>query len=221
MYVILLGLPGAGKGTQAARLSETMGFAHITTGELFRENIRRGTALGEQARPYVEKGLLVPDEITVGMLLERIAQPDCARGCLLDGYPRNLEQARALDEALAREGKAIDRVAYIGVPTEELVRRLAGRWTCRQCGAVYHETSRPPARAGVCDECGGGLYQREDDRPDVVRTRLEVNLAQLEPLLAYYGDQGKLVEVDGQQEIDGVGRDLAAVLERSGSAECP
>ncbi|HEU4758870.1 MAG TPA: adenylate kinase [Dehalococcoidia bacterium] len=213
--MILLGLPGAGKGTQAARLSETIGFAHITTGELFRENVRQGTELGEKARPYVERGLLVPDEITVGMLLERIAKPDCAGGALLDGYPRNLEQARALDAALSRRGAAIDRVVYIEVPTDELVRRLAGRWTCPQCGAVYHETSNPPARAGVCDSCGARLYQREDDRPEVVRTRLEVNLAQLEPLLRYYGEQGKLVEVEGQQGIEGVSRDLAAVLERT------
>ncbi len=214
MYVILLGLPGAGKGTQAARLSEKVGYAHITTGELFRENMRKGTELGEKARPYVEKGLLVPDEITIAMLLERISQPDCAGGCILDGYPRNLDQAEALDKALARQGAAIDRVVYVKVPTQELVRRLAGRWNCPQCGAVYHETSRPPEKPGVCDECGAQLYQREDDRPDVVRTRLDVNLAQLQPLLKYYGGRCKLVEVDGQRDVEDVSRETAAVLER-------
>ena len=212
MYLILLGLPGAGKGTQAERLTKTKGIAHITTGELFRENIRRGTALGEKARPYVEGGLLVPNEITIGMLLDRIAQPDCRRGCLLDGFPRNLEQARALDQALAEREAAIDRVAYIEVPTEELVERLAGRWQCRQCGAVYNENASPPRTPGACDNCGGELYQREDDRPDVVRTRLEVNLAQLEPLLQHYRDQGKLVQVDGASGVADVARDLAAAV---------
>ena len=212
MYVILLGLPGAGKGTQAARLTETTGLAHITSGELFRENIRLGTELGKAAKPYLEKGLLVPDEMTVGMLLERISQPDCARGCMLDGFPRNLEQARALDEALAQRGTAIDRVVYIRVSTDELVHRLAGRWSCPQCGAVYHQSGRPARVAGICDNCGAQLYQREDDRPEVVRTRLEVNLAQLEPLLEYYREKGKLIEIDGEREVEAVGEDLTAML---------
>ena len=212
MYVILLGLPGAGKGTQAARLTKTIRLPHITTGELFRENIRLGTELGKEAQPYVEKGLLVPDEVTIGLLIERISNPDCARGFMLDGFPRNLEQASALDQALAGRGRAIDRAVYIRVSTDELVRRLAGRWTCPQCGAVYHESSRPPTTAAVCDNCGARLYQREDDRPEVVRTRLEVNLAQLEPLLHYYRDKGKLVEIDGERDLEAVGEDLAAVL---------
>ena len=212
MYLILLGLPGAGKGTQAARLTKTTGLVHITSGELFRENIRLATELGRKARPYVEEGLLVPDDLTIGMLLERISQPDCARGCMLDGFPRNLEQARALDEALARRGVAIDRVVYIEASTDELVRRLTGRWSCPQCGAVYHERSQPPREAGVCDRCGARLYQREDDRPEVVRTRLEVNLAQLEPLLEYYRQKGKLVEIDGERDAEAVGEELTAVL---------
>ena len=212
MYLILLGLPGAGKGTQAARLTGPMGLAHITTGDLFRENIRRETELGKKAQPYVESGLLVPDELTIGMLLERISQPDCARGCMLDGFPRNLEQAQALDGALGRWEKAIDKTAYIKVSTDELVRRLGGRWNCRGCTEVYHESSRPPKVAGLCDNCGEQLYQRGDDRPEVVRTRLEVNLTQLEPLLQYYRQQGKLVEIDGEQEMDAVGEQLKAAL---------
>lgn len=212
MHVILLGLPGAGKGTQASRLSTGLGLAHITTGELFRENIRLGTDLGKTAKPYVEGGRLAPDEITIGMLLDRIAKPDTQRGFMLDGFPRNTEQARALDKALAGQEKRIDKAAYIRVDTGELVRRLAGRWSCPKCGAVYHETSQPPRTAGVCDNCGAQLYQREDDKPEVVRTRLEVNLAQLEPLLSYYREQEKLVEVDGQRTPEAVSEELEKVL---------
>ena len=212
MYLILLGLPGAGKGTQAVTICEEASLVHITTGELFRENIRQQTELGCKAQPFVEKGLLVPDELTVGMLLDRIARPDAAQGFALDGFPRNLDQAKALDDALARQDKTIDKAIYIKVPTEELVRRLSGRWNCRQCGAVYHEQSMPPKQEGVCDRCGGQLYQREDDRPDVVRTRLDVNLKQTEPLLEHYRRDGKLVEVDGGGEVDQVkGRVLEAM----------
>jgi adenylate kinase len=212
LYLILLGLPGAGKGTQAARICQETGLLHITTGELFRENIRQETDLGRKAKPFVEQGLLVPDELTVGMLLDRIARPDAAQGFALDGFPRNLDQAKALDDALAREGKAIDKTIYIKVATEELVRRLSGRWNCRQCGEVYHEQSMPPKQQGVCDHCGGQLYQREDDRPDVVRTRLDVNLKQTEPLLEHYRRDGKLVEVDGGLDVDQVkGQMLAAM----------
>jgi len=212
--LILLGLPGAGKGTQAALISEATGMAHITSGGLFRENISNQTPLGRQVQPYVENGLLVPDELTIGMLLERIAQPDAAAGFILDGFPRNVEQARALDEALAGQGKAIDRALYVAVPAEELVRRLSGRWSCRQCGAVYHEQSMPPKSAGVCDRCGGALYQREDDRPDVVRTRLEINLKETEPLLEYYRRAGKLVEVDGGLAVEQVRDRLLAAAGR-------
>jgi adenylate kinase len=213
VYVILLGLPGAGKGTQAALLQEATGLPHITTGELFRENIRLGTDLGKKAQPYVESGRLVPDEITIGMLLDRIAQPDCDDGCMLDGYPRNVEQARALDEALAKSEKRIDRAINIRVSTDELVRRLAGRWSCPKCGAVYHETNQPPKTSGVCDNCGSQLYQREDDKPEVVRTRLEVNLKNLESLLDHYRAQGKLCEADGEAGVDEVTRAVRGCLE--------
>ena len=206
MFVIFLGLPGAGKGTQAARLASQTGLVHVTTGEIFRENIRNETDLGKKAKPFVESGRLVPDEITIGMLLDRISQPDCADGCLLDGFPRNTSQAAALDEALSAQGRAIDKVVYIKVDEEELVRRLAGRWSCPGCGAVYHETSEPPKEAGICDSCSSKLRQREDDRPEIVVTRLKVNMEQLEPMLDFYRAQNKVSEVDG-------GRDAAVITE--------
>ena len=212
MYVILLGLPGAGKGTQAALLAGETGLVHITTGGLFRENIKSGTPLGKRVQPFVESGRLVPDEVTIGMLLERISQPDGVNGFMLDGFPRTLEQARALDEALIADGKRIDRAIYISVATEELVRRLAGRWNCPQCAAIYHETNHPPKTAGVCDKCGSQLYQREDDKPEAVRTRLEANLKNLEPLLDYYREQGKLCEADGENDVEAVTRAVRACL---------
>ncbi len=214
MYLILLGLPGAGKGTQAAGISQNTGLAHITSGGLFRENIHEGTELGRKAQPFVERGVLVPDELTIGMLLDRIAQPDARLGFVLDGFPRNVDQAKALDEALAQRGKEIDKVLYIKVSAEELVRRLEGRWNCSQCGAVYHDQSVPPRRSGVCDSCGGDLSQREDDRPDVVRTRLEVNLKEEQPLLEYYRGEGKLSEVDGGLEVEEVNARLLAAMGR-------
>lgn len=214
MYLILLGLPGAGKGTQAALLSQDMGIAHITSGGLFRENIRRQTELGRKVQPILDQGLLVPDELTVSMVLDRIAQPDAGQGFVLDGFPRNVDQARALDKALAREGKSIEKVIYIKVSTDELVRRLAGRWNCPKCEAVYHELSMPPKKSGVCDSCGSELHQREDDRPDVVRTRLEVNLKETKPLLEYYGADGKLTEVNGDMEVKQVQGKLLAAMSR-------
>ena len=188
--------------------------AHITSGGLFRENIRRQTELGSKVQPILDRGLLVPDELTVSMVLDRIAQPDARRGFVLDGFPRNVDQARALDEALAREGKSIDKAIYIKVSTDELVRRLAGRWNCSQCGAVYHELNMPPKKSGVCDSCGSELHQREDDKPDVVRTRLEVNLKETKPLLEYYGADGKLAEVNGDMEVKQVKEKLLAAMSR-------
>jgi adenylate kinase len=215
MFLILLGPPGAGKGTQAALLAETSHLAHIATGDMFREAMRSGSELGQQAKAYYDRGELVPDELTIKMLLERLAQPDCAGGCLLDGFPRNLEQAKALDAALTQRSQAVDRVAYIRVGEEELVQRLGGRWTCRGCGAVYHERYSPPAVAGRCDQCGGELYQRSDDQPDTVRRRLTVYFRDTAPLVEYYRQGGKLVEVDGGQEIEAVSRALKEALEPS------
>jgi adenylate kinase len=189
-----------------------MRLPHITTGELFREDIRQGTELGMKAKPYYDAGQLVPDELTIGMLLQRLSEDNCAQGCLLDGFPRNLEQAQALGQALAQQGRDIGKVAYIDVPVPELLARLAGRWTCRQCGAVYHQRNSPPRQAVVCDRCGGELYQRDDDRPEAAQTRLEVYFRNTEPLIDYYRKQGRLVEINGEQDVGAVGRDLLASL---------
>jgi len=213
VFVVLLGLPGAGKGTQAARLKEGLGLPHITTGDLFRENIAAGTDLGKKVKPYYDAGDLVPNELTIGMLLDRISEPDCANGCLFDGFPRNVEQASALDQALAAAGKQIDRAAYIEVAEDELVRRLSGRWLCPKCAAVYHEVSAPPSKAGVCDKCGSELTQRSDDKPDVVRNRLKVNTGNMQSLVDYYAGQGKLTTVDGGRDADAVATDLRKALE--------
>jgi adenylate kinase len=213
LYIILFGPPGAGKGTQAAILAEKTGFVHITTGELFREAIRQETELGKQAKPYYDRGQLVPDQLTIAMLLERLSEGDCARGCLLDGFPRTPEQATALDEALAHEGKAIDKVLYIQVPDDELLSRLSGRWNCRQCGSVYHQRFQPPRQAGRCDQCGGELYQREDDTPETARRRLGVYFRQTAPLIDYYQARGKLAEVDGDKAVEEVAEHLLAAIE--------
>ncbi len=215
MYIILFGAPGVGKGTQAVVLAEKTGLVHITTGELFREAIRQETDLGKQAKVYYDQGQLVPDHLTIAMLLERLSQGDCAGGCILDGFPRTLEQAAALDEALAREGKVIDKVVYIQAPEDELLSRLSGRWSCRQCGSVYHERFQPPREAGRCDQCGGELYQREDDKPETARRRLEVYAEQTVPLIDYYRERGKLLEIDGNKSVGEVAENLLAAVEGS------
>jgi len=211
LILILLGPPGAGKGTQADLVSKQAGVAHVATGDLFRENIRNETELGQQAKVFVESGRLVPDELTVRMLLDRLDRPDTQKGVLLDGFPRTVDQAKALDAALNQRAQAVDKVLYINVGEEEVVRRLAGRWTCRQCGAVYHQVFSPPKQQGVCDKCGGELYQRDDDKPETVRNRLSVFTQQTAPLVDYYRGQGKLLEVNGEQGTEAVGKDLLKV----------
>lgn len=208
LYIVLLGAPGAGKGTQAERLHARLDIPHISSGDLFRDHLSRQTELGKLAKGYMERGELVPDEVTIGMVRERLSRPDCRKGALLDGFPRTVPQAEALDALLAEMGQEIAVVPYIRVSPQVLLERLSGRWTCRQCGAVYHERFNPPKVPRVCDLCGGELYQRPDDTPETQRRRIEVYMEQTAPLIAYYRDRGVLVEIDGEQSVDAVEADL-------------
>ena len=210
MKVILLGPPGAGKGTQALRLAEELGLTRVSSGDLFREHQRNGTELGDLARGYMERGALVPDDVTIKMVMEWIDAPEQARGFVLDGFPRTETQARALDRELGDDG--IDAALYIKVSHEELTRRLDGRLICRDCQTPYHELSSPPGQARVCDRCGGELYQRADDRPEAVRVRIQVYTEETEPLIQYYREQGKLQEVNGEGSIGAVGDALVATV---------
>jgi len=212
MYLILLGAPGAGKGTQADTLVRELKLAHVASGDLFRQALGQGTELGLKAKSYMEKGMLVPDEITIQMVLERLSAPDCKSGAILDGFPRNLNQAEALDRALAGQAEAIDKVVYIRVSEDELVRRLSGRWICRDCQMPYHAADSPPRVWGKCDKCGGELYQRADDIPETVRERLGVYFAETAPLIDSYSRAGKLLEVDGEGDAGEVGRRMLSVL---------
>lgn len=209
MYIVLLGPPGAGKGTQAQRIAAATGLVHISTGDMFREHVRNNTELGQLANQYMSRGELVPDEVTIKMLLERISRGDAAAGAMFDGFPRNVVQAKALDDALAARGARIDRALLITVSDEELVARLGGRWICRNCGRLYHERNDPPKQPGVCDACGGELYQRDDDRPEVVRARLEKQKPPAD-LIEHYRKAGVLREIDGERPLDDV---TAALLE--------
>lgn len=212
MYLILLGAPGAGKGTQAEILVRTFGLAHISTGDLFRENVAKGTDVGRLAKSYIERGALVPDDVTVRMLLERLVCPDTAQGVMFDGFPRTITQARALAKALAAQGKKIDGVVYIKVPDDALIIRLSGRLTCRTCGAVYNSRFSPPKQAGVCDRDGGELYQRPDDDVDTVCKRLDTYFKQTSPLIKHYAAKGLLIEVEGDQDAELVGADIIAAV---------
>jgi len=214
VYIIFLGAPGTGKGTQAAIVAQELNLAHIASGDLFRQALERGTELAIQAKSYMEKGMLVPDEITIRMVLERMSAPDCEAGVIFDGFPRNLQQAEALDKALAQQAKAVDKVVYIKVSEEELLKRLSGRWICRQCQAPYHTINSPPKVWGKCDKCGGELYQRPDDTAQTVKKRLQVYFAQTAPLIDYYAQSGKLLEVDGEESIDEVRRRILVALHR-------
>ena len=216
MYIIFLGAPGAGKGTQAAAVAQELNLVHIASGDLFRQALERGTELGIQAKSYMERGELVPNEITIRMVLERMSAPDCEHGAILDGFPRNMEQAKALDKALGEQNKAIDKVVYIKVSEEELLRRLSGRWICRSCQTPYNAIDSPPKVWGKCDKCGDELYQRPDDAEEAVRKRLEVYFAQTTPLIDYYARAGKLLEVNGEGGVGEVGRRIILALQREG-----
>jgi adenylate kinase len=216
MYIILLGAPGAGKGTQAVMMTEKLGLVQVASGDLFRKAMAEQTELGKKAQVYMDKGQLVPDEITIKMVLERLAAPDVRQGAILDGFPRNLEQAKALDRAMADESKAIDKVVYIKVSEAELLKRLGGRWICRQCQAPYHEADSPPKVKGRCDRCGGELYQRDDDKPETVKKRLKVYFDETSPLIDYYRRAGKLLEINGEGSVDTVNQKVLAALRGEG-----
>lgn len=211
-YVVLLGPPGAGKGTQAKIISETYGLPHISSGDIFREHLKGQTDLGKLADRYMSRGELVPDDVTIAMIRERLARPDCAQGALLDGFPRTPAQAEALSDMLETFNSKVDAVPYINVPPEVLIERLGGRWVCRANGHVFHEKNNPPKEPGRCDIDGSELYQREDDKPATVARRIRVYLEQTEPLIAYYRQRGLLVEIDGKQPIDKVTSDLLEAL---------
>ena len=213
MYIILLGAPGAGKGTQASVVAQKLNLVHIASGDLFRQALEQGTELGIQAKSYMERGTLVPDEITTQMILERMSAPDCENGVILDGFPRNLRQAEALDKALVQLAKAIDKVVYIKVSKEELLKRLTGRWICRNCQAPYHAVDSPPRVQGKCDKCGGELYQRPDDTAQTIKKRLEVYFAETAPLIDYYARRGKLLEIDGVGSVDEVTHRIVVALQ--------
>ena len=211
MKIVLLGPPGAGKGTQAEVLTKKLLVPHISTGDMFRAAIKNGTAMGIEAKSYMDRGQLVPDEVTVGIIKDRIAQSDCSGGFLLDGFPRTIAQAEALDKLLEDKG-GLDAVLNISVPLEKLVERLTGRRMCRKCGAIYHMLYNAPAKEGVCDACGGELYQRDDDKLETVTNRLDVYEAQTAPLIGFYEKQGKLFTVNGDQPINAVLADLGKAL---------
>lgn len=211
-YIVLLGPPGAGKGTQAQVISEKMTLPHISSGDIFRENLKKETELGKMATKYMNKGELVPDDVTIAMIRERLERPDCEQGALLDGFPRTPAQAQALSEMLSELHGEVKVVPYINVPEDVLIERLSGRWTCRAQGHVYHEKYNPPKIAGRCDEDGSELYQREDDQSDTVRRRIRVYLEQTQPLIAYYRERGLLCEVDGKLPIEQVTACLLAIL---------
>lgn len=213
MNIILMGLPGAGKGTQASKIIKKYPIPHISTGDMFRLAIKNGTELGKEAKSYMDKGELVPDEVTIGIVKERLSQSDAKDGFLLDGFPRTVEQAEALNGIMKELGTQIDRTVYVEVAEEELMNRLTGRRICEVCGTTYHLVFNPPKQEGVCDLDGGKLYQREDDNPETVANRLEVNLQQTAPMLDFYEEQGVLVKVDGSRDIDEVFNDVDEILQ--------
>ena len=210
--IVLLGAPGAGKGTQAQLLAERLGIPHVATGDLFRAAVRDSSPIGLEARRFMERGQLVPDDITIRMLLERLAKEDAQRGAILDGFPRNRAQAETLDRALAERGSAVDLALNIDVPTEELVKRMSGRWVCEAAGHVYNESTNPPRVPGICDIDGSRLVQRDDDRAETIRTRLDLQLNSLRDVIDHYAKTGNLRTIDGLQPIDDVATAVHAAV---------
>jgi adenylate kinase len=203
-YIVLLGPPGVGKGTQAELLAEEIGLAHVSSGDLFRENLKNQTELGKLAKSFMDKGELVPDDVTISMIRERLIRPDCVAGAILDGFPRTPVQAEALEKMLSEFKGQVDYVPYITADENVLVERISGRWTCRATGHIYHEKFSPPQQAGICDIDGSDLYQRDDDKVETVKKRIGVYLTQTMPLVDYYRQRGKLIEVDGMQAVEEV-----------------
>ena len=213
-FIVLLGPPGVGKGTQAKILSERTGLAHISSGDLFRENLKNQTELGKLAQTYMTKGELVPDDVTIAMIRERLSRPDCKTGAILDGFPRTPAQADALEAMLQEFNGHVDVVPFITADENVLVERLGGRWTCRASGHIFNEKSNPPKNDKVCDFDGSELYQRDDDKAETVKHRIEVYFDQTSPLISYYRDHGKLIEIEGTRSIDRVTQDLLAAVSK-------
>lgn len=214
MKIIMLGAPGAGKGTQAKKIAEKYGIPHISTGDIFRANIKNGTELGKKAKTFMDQGLLVPDELVVDLVVDRLGQDDCERGYVLDGFPRTIPQAEALDEALAKLGEGMDYAINVDVPDENIIRRMGGRRACVNCGATYHLEHIPPKKEGLCDTCGSELILRDDDKPETVKKRLDVYHGQTQPLIDYYTRKGILKDVDGTVDMEEV---FAAIVELLGA----
>ena len=212
MKIIMLGAPGAGKGTQAKMIADKYGIPHISTGDIFRANIKNGTELGKKAKGYMDQGLLVPDELVVDLVADRIVQDDCKNGFVLDGFPRTIPQAEALDEALKKLGTSIDYALNIEVPDDNIVTRMSGRRACVSCGATYHLVHIPPKKEGICDRCGAALILRDDDKPETVKKRLAVYHEQTQPLIDYYTKQGILKAVDGTQDMNDVFTAITNIL---------
>jgi len=215
MRMVLLGPPGSGKGTQASALEQRWKLPHIASGDLLRANVRDDSDLGRRARPFMDRGDLVPDDLILDMMAARLAEPNAAEGYVLDGFPRTVAQAHALADRLGAMGQSLDAVIYLGVPEEELLRRLSGRLTCPACNAIYQVDTMPPRKEGVCDHCGTSLVQRQDEQPDVVRNRLKVYAQQTQPLLDYYRQEGLLHEVDGTIGVDRVLNEIASIVDDS------
>ena len=212
MKIIMLGAPGAGKGTQAKKIAEKYQIPHVSTGDIFRSNIKEGTQLGRKAKEYMDQGALVPDEITIGMLMDRIQQEDCSNGYVLDGFPRTIPQAESLQKAITEMGQKIDFAINVDVPDENIINRMSGRRACISCGATYHIVYNPSKIAGICDVCGSELVLRDDDKPETVKKRLAVYHDQTRPLIDYYKEAGVLVNVDGTQELNKVFSDITVIL---------